>query len=359
MTSTRVSVPAAADPRVEVTSRSLRLKLGPTAGCAALLVLAIVLGCAIGPIGIPPVKVLATLMHDLTGANVGAQLSDTERAILFQIRLPRVALGVLVGGLLAGCGATYQGAFRNPLANPYLLGAAAGAGLGAVLAISLGLDVSGSSWIPLFAFVGALAAVSLTYAVGASGLGRGTTSLILAGVAVSAFLGAIQTLLLQQNLDQIQQIYSWLLGRLTTVGWGSVLLVLPYAAASLGYMLINRRVLDVMGVGDDEARTLGLNPQRVRVLLVIAASLGTAAAVSVSGLIGFVGLVVPHLVRLAFGSSYRSILPLSILAGGALLVLADIAARMVISPGELPIGVVTAFLGAPFFLLILRRSRHD
>lgn len=359
MTSTRVSVSAEADPRVDVVPRSLRLRIGPTLGCAVLLFVAVVLGCAIGPVSVPPAKVVATLVHSLTGADVGAQLSETQRAVLFQIRLPRVALGVVVGGLLAGCGATYQGVFRNPLADPYLLGAASGAGLGAVLAISLGLGNSGGPWIPAFAFVGALAAVSLTYAVGASGLGRGTTSLILAGVAVSAFLGAIQTLLLQQNLDQIQQIYSWLLGRLTTVGWGSVLLVLPYAAVSLGYMLINRRILDVMGVGDDEARTLGLNPQRVRVLLVVAASLGTAAAVSASGLIGFVGLVVPHLVRLAFGSSYRSILPLSILAGGALLVLADIAARMVIAPGELPIGVVTAFLGAPFFLLILRRSGHE
>lgn len=333
-----------------------RLRFTPVAlGVAVVLVVA-VFACALGPVALAPDQIVVSLLEKIPWVHLGTGLDATGQAILFQLRLPRVVLGVLVGALLAGCGATYQGVFRNPLADPYLLGAASGAGLGAVGAITLGLGGAGLLGVPLFAFAGSLGAVALTYLIGASGRSGGTTALILAGVAVSAFLGAIQTFVLQRHSDQLQQVYSWLLGRLTVAGWSEVLTVLPYAVVSLIGIVITRRLLDVLAVGDDEARSLGLNAAAVRVVLIVLASLGTAAAVSTAGLIGFVGLVVPHLVRLVFGASYRVIVPLSILYGAAVLVAADTVARMALAPSEIPIGVVTAFLGAPFFAILLRRG---
>jgi iron complex transport system permease protein len=177
-------------------------------------------------------------------------------------------------------------------------------------------------------------------------------------VAVASFLTAVQTYVQQRNLDTVRQVYSWLLGRLTTAGWDEVRLLLPYALVSSLVLLSQRRALDVLAVGDDEASTLGLNARRSRLIVVVAASLGTAAAVSVSGLIAFVGIIVPHTVRLLAGSSHRVVLPLSMLFGGAFLVVADLLARTIAAPAEIPIGVVTAFFGAPFFVLVLRTSRR-
>jgi iron complex transport system permease protein len=213
--------------------------------------------------------------------------------------------------------------------------------------------------VPLAAFVGALVAVLLAYAVSTLG-GRDTSPAIhqLSGVAVMTFLTALQTFLLQRNSDTIREVYSFILGSLSTAGWHDVLIVLPYAAVSFVVLLLHRRTLDVLAVGDDEATSLGLHVARARVTVVIAASLATAAAVSVSGLIGFVGLVVPHIVRLLFGSSFRIVLPLSILFGAAFLTLADLIARTAMSPAETPIGVVTAVFGAPFFVLVLRARRR-
>ncbi|MCZ6568475.1 MAG: iron ABC transporter permease, partial [Actinobacteria bacterium] len=209
----------------------------------------------------------------------------------------------------------------------------------------------------LFAFAGGLVAVAITYSLGRSVGGRTTISLILAGVAVAAFATAIQTYLLQRNVETLREVYSWILGRLVTVGWSEVVSLLPYAVVSSAVLLGSRRLLDVLGIGDEEASALGLNVGRVRWVVVVAATLATAAAVSVSGLIGFVGIIVPHTVRILFGWSYRVIVPLSLLFGAAFLMFADVAARTVVSPAELPIGVVTAFFGAPFFVLVLRTMR--
>jgi iron complex transport system permease protein len=187
--------------------------------------------------------------------------------------------------------------------------------------------------------------------------GRSVTSLILAGVAVAAFATAVQTYLLQREDDTLREVYAWILGRLTTAGWSEVVRLLPYALVTTAVLIGARRLLDVLSIGDDEAAALGVDVGRVRGVVVVAATLGTAAAVAVSGLIGFVGIIVPHTIRLVFGWSYRVIIPLSILFGASFLMLADIIARTVVSPGELPIGVVTAFLGAPFFLLVLRTMR--
>lgn len=324
-----------------------------TIGVAAVLVAALV-GSVVGAAGLDPASVVRALLDSLPGVSVESGLTPAETAILFDIRLPRIVLGALVGAVLAVSGATYQGVFRNPLADPYLLGVAAGAGLGATLGFAL---TGRSGWIAPLAFAGGLGAVAVTYVLGRSVGGRSPTSLILAGVAVAAFATAVQTYILQQNVETLREVYSWILGRLTTVGWGEVTELLPYAIGASVVLLVARRLLDVLALGDEEARALGVNVSRVRGVVVVTATLATAAAVSVSGLIGFVGIIVPHTIRLLFGWSYRVIVPLSILFGASFLMLADVAARTLIAPAELPIGVVTAFFGAPFFLLVLRTMR--
>jgi iron complex transport system permease protein len=323
--------------------------LGVLALCAAVLV-----GLAVGPAGIPPGALLDDVLARLHLSGPEGRLSALQSAVLWELRAPRVVLGALVGASLATAGGAYQAVFRNPLADPYLLGAAAGAGLGATVAIVY----AGAVPLPLAAFAGATAAVAGAYLLGRSvGEGRETVTLILAGIAMATLFTALQTLLLQQNTENVRAIYSWLMGRLSTAGWGDVLLALPYAAVSVTAILAHRRLLDVMRVGDEEAEGLGVRVERLRLLVVGAATLGTAAAVSVSGLIGFVGIVVPHMVRLLAGSSYRVVLPLSALFGAAFLVLADVVARTALSPAEVPIGVVTACVGAPFFILALHTSR--
>ncbi|MBK5223488.1 MAG: iron ABC transporter permease [Acidimicrobiia bacterium] len=320
-----------------------------------------VVAIAFGPAGLPVGGVISELVSALPGIEVGDGLSDRQAGILWQIRLPRIVLGALVGGMLAMSGAAYQGVFRNPLADPYLLGVAAGAGLGATLAIAYGPN--STTWavdaLPLFAFAGAFIGVALAWAVGhTAGASRNVATLILAGVAVAAFLTAIQTFVQQRESDTLRTVYGWILGRLSTSGWHEVLLILPYVTISAVVVLLHRRLLDVLSVGDDEAGTLGIRTTRVRLVVVAAATLGTAAAVAVSGLIGFVGIIVPHAVRLVAGTSYRIVLPLSLLLGAAFLVLADVAARSIASPAELPIGVITAFFGAPFFAVVLRTNRR-
>ena len=334
--------------------RTARLRAGWLAAGVGALVVAGLAALVVGPVSIAPVDAVRAAVGLDTG------LSDTQLNILREIRLPRIVLGMLVGATLSVSGASYQGVFRNPLADPYLLGAAAGAGLGVTLVVVTTAG-GGSTPVtaPVAAVVGALLAVALTYALGAAGSGRASTSsLILAGVAVASFLTALQTYVQQRNLDTVRQVYSWILGRMSTAGWHEVRLLLPYAVVTFLVLLSQRRALDVLAVGDDEATTLGLDARRSRLIVVVAASLGTAAAVSVSGLIAFVGIIVPHTVRLLAGSSHRVVLPLSMLFGGAFLVLADLLARTIASPAEIPIGVVTAFFGAPFFVLVLRTARR-
>jgi iron complex transport system permease protein len=325
----------------------------------ALLVASVLLAVGVGAIPLAPDRVVATLLHSI-GLDVGDPLGGVQAQILLELRLPRVLLVALVGGVLAVAGATYQGVFRNPLADPYLLGSAAGAGLGATLVIAYLPHGSGPlSTVPIAAFAGALAGVGLAYLLGTLASragGGGTVTLLLAGVAVASFLTAVQTFVQQAHADDLLTVYSWILGQLGDASWSQLGLAAPYAALAVAVLLGSTRALDVLAVGDEEAATLGIRPQRVRLVVLVAASLATAAAVAVSGLIGFVGLVVPHIVRRLAGGSYRVVVPVSLLGGAAFLVLADLVARTVIAPGELPIGVVTAFVGAPFFAALLRTS---
>jgi len=327
------------------------------AAAGSLLVVVALLAIALGPASLRLSGILADVLETLTPFE-GDSLNSTQHAILWQLRIPRVVLAGLVGAMLAISGASYQGVFRNPLADPYLLGVAAGAGLGATIVIVFGQLGSDSILLPAAAFSGAVLAVVVTYVLGSAVSGTSTTAtLIVAGVAVAAFFTALQTFIQQRNAEALRQIYTWILGRLGTSGWDEVLLVLPYVVISSVVLLGYGRSLDVMSVGDAEARVLGLRVSRVRLIVVVFATLGAAAAVAVTGLIAFVGIIVPHTVRLLVGTAYRSLLPLSLLFGASFLIVADLLARTLAAPAELPIGVITALVGAPFFALVLRTSK--
>jgi iron complex transport system permease protein len=315
-------------------------------------------GALVGPVHLGAANVVRAVVAHVLGLR--SPLHGANDAILWDLRLPRVVLGALVGGTLAAAGAAYQGVFRNPLADPYLLGAAAGAGLGATIVVAYGPSGSISrDLLPLAAFAGAAVAVVLAYTLGRTAAPAGrAAALVLAGVTVASFLTAVQTFVQQQNVDTVQEVYTWILGRLATTGWREVGILFPYALVAWIVILAHRRLLDVVAVGDEEAAALGVHVARVRLAVVAAATIGTAAAVAVSGLIGFVGIIVPHTIRLLVGGSYRLLLPLSVLVGAGFLVFADVIARTIMSPAELPIGVVTAFFGAPFFAVVLRTSRR-
>ncbi len=328
----------------------------PLAVSAVIMILVAIVAVSIGPEAIPPSQVLGTLLAHVPLLHFHTSTPAINQAIVWQLRLPRVVLAGLVGAMLATGGAAYQGIFRNPLADPYLLGVAAGAGLGATIEIVYGGD--SSTWLPIFAFVGGSLAVAATYLIGVAGGRRAWgRSIVLAGVAVAALLTAIQTYLQQRDSEQIRQIYNWILGSFSVASWSNVTLILPYVVVSGAVLLAHRRMLDVLRVGEDEAGTLGIHPARTRLIVVAAATLGTAAAVSVSGLIGFVGIIVAHSVRLTAGASYRIVVPVSMVAGAAFLISADLVARTVQAPTEVPIGVVTACVGAPFFLVVLVSRR--
>lgn len=314
---------------------------------------------AFGAVGISPTDAAAVLVDKLPGIDVSRDVSPTIAAIITEVRLPRVLLAALVGAVLASAGGAYQATFHNALADPYLLGVASGAGLGVTIALTDTGSVLGTTGpvVTAAAFVGALIAVGLAYSLGTAAGGRSGASLILAGVAVAALFAALQTLLLQRDDEAIRDVYAWLLGRFNTAGWDEVALLAPIAAVTLAVLIGAARHLDLLALGDDEAQSLGVRPARLRLIVVVAATLATAAAVSVSGLIAFVGIVVPHAIRLRAGPSYRRILPLSVFGGAAFLCLADLGARTLLAPAEIPIGVLTAIVGAPFFLLLLRTSR--
>lgn len=351
----------AADALDASAARAFRLPVPALLGGLALVAVAMLVSVTQGAAGLPVEGVVRSLADALPGVALDQTLSAQQHAVLWQIRLPRTVLAVLVGASLAMAGAGYQGVFRNPLADPYLLGVSAGAGLGAVLALGFDLDLSWGpvSALPAAAFLGAVLAVSGSVLV-ARGSFRDPATLLLAGVAMAALFSAVQTYAITR-LDQTRarEVLSWLFGRLATHGWAPTSLLVPYVVLAGLVLLLHARHLDVLRLGDDEARGLGLHPARSRLVVVSAATLITAAAVSVSGLIAFVGLVTPHVVRLLVGHSYRVLVPLSALVGGAFLALVDIGARTLAAPAELPVGVITAFVGAPFFCFVLWKGRHE
>jgi iron complex transport system permease protein len=348
------SIRRGAEPLIR--ARGISRRWGLCAG--AFLAGSLLVGFGVGPVGIGAQGIVESALSHVPYLHVTSPLSHLQESVLWQIRAPRVVLAGIVGGMLALSGSAYQGVFRNPLADPYLLGVAAGAGLGATLAIAYGHVHGSGQLVPIAAFVGGSIAVACAFMLGRSvGTARAAGALVLAGVTVAAFMTALQTFVQQQHTDTLREVYSWLLGGFATAGWSQVVLVLPYVLLSSIVIVLHRRVLDVLSLGDEEATSLGVDVARTRLLLVVAATAGTAAAVSVSGLIGFVGIIVPHTIRLLVSTSYRAVVPLSLVVGAGFLVLTDVLARTVLSPAELPIGVVTAFFGAPFFALVLRSSK--
>ncbi|MEJ2485877.1 MAG: iron chelate uptake ABC transporter family permease subunit [Anaerolineales bacterium] len=327
----------------------------------SLLLLFFVINIAVGAVFIPPETLLKILLGKVSGAAVPGDWPAHFEAILLSIRLPHAVLIMMTGAALASSGAAYQGLFRNPLADPYLIGVASGAGLGAVAALSIywPQDLLGFYLIPLSAFAGAILTVVVVYYLAKIGNMVPLTTLILAGVAVGAFASALTSFLMLNSDDQIYRAISFLLGGTPMAGWNPVLAALPYLVVGMGVLSLLGHPLNLLQFGEEQAQQLGLSVERAKTIIIIVASIVTAVAVSFSGVIGFIGLIVPHVLRLVTGPDYRKLLPLSILAGGTALLAADVVARWVMAPRVLPVGIITALAGAPFFLWILRRAKTE
>ena len=335
---------------------------------AGLLVAVTVFATALGSVSIPFSTTFQVLLSQMPFVHItpsapevlGGILSlENLEMIILHIRLPRIILAGLVGAALAVAGATYQGLFRNPLADPYLLGVASGAGLGATVAMLIPFTLTWVAFgaVPLFAFIGATGAVAVVYLLGRVGKTLPATTLILAGVALGAFLSSITSYLMTVSGQQLHGIVFWLLGGLHLARWSEVWVVLPAVLAGLVVIWLHARPLNVMQLDEEQAQQLGINVEKVKLTLLGAATLITSSAICFTGLIGFVGILVPHAVRLVWGPDHRFLLPLSTLVGAIFLILADTLARTVIPPTGIPVGIITAFCGAPFFLYLLRRRK--
>ncbi|MFF2012484.1 FecCD family ABC transporter permease [Streptomyces sp. NPDC058195] len=328
-----------------------------TAGLIAALLVCCLVSAGTGAYGIPLGDVLGSVQHRL-GLG-GAALDRVGESVLWNVRLPRVVLALLVGASLGCAGALMQGVFGNPLAEPGVIGISSGAAVGAVGSIALGLTFLGNWTVTVCAFAAGLVTVLLVYALSRSGGRTEVVTLILTGIAVNAFAGALIGLFVFfADNAQISQITFWQLGSLAQATWPKVLAVLPCALLGLLVAPFYARRLDLLALGERPARHLGVDVERLRVVLVLVVALLTAAAVAVAGIITFVGLLVPHLLRMANGPGHRFLLPGSALGGALVLVAGDLAARTVAAPAELPLGVLTALIGSPFFFWLLRRTRR-
>jgi iron complex transport system permease protein len=328
---------------------------------AILLFVAIIFSIGLGAVFIPPGSILRIMAAQIPGIMITPDWPNSFSAIILAVRLPHTVLVALTGAALASSGAAYQGLFRNPLADPYLIGIASGAGLGAVIAMTVSwpTDLFGFYLIPMGAFVGALTTVLLVYNLARVNGLVPLTTLILAGVAVGAFTSALTSALMLRTDLQIHRAISFLLGGSPMLGWDPVVAALPYMIVGMGLLSVSGHMLNVLQFGEEEARQMGLAVDRAKVFIIVTASLTTAVAVAFSGVIGFVGLIVPHIIRILWGPDYRRLIPLSILGGGSMLLLADMLARILFAPSTLPVGIVTAVAGAPFFLWILRRAKKE
>ena len=322
-----------------------------------LLILAFVFSVALGAIYIPPGTALRIGLERAFSWGAEGGWPDYFETILVEIRLPHAILVALTGAALAGSGAAYQGLFRNPLADPYLIGVASGAGLGAVF--SMAMPWINQYLIPAGAFLGGLITVLIVYSLARVGSMVPLTTLILAGVAVGSFTTAMTSFLMLHSNRQVQHALSFLLGGSPVAGWDPVRIAVPYMLCGFILLLLTGHALNVLQFGEEQAQQLGLPVERVKLFVIVASSLTAAAAVSFSGVIGFIGLIVPHLARMFWGGDYRLLIPVSMLGGGAVLLIADIIARVILAPQTLPVGIVTALFGAPFFLWILRRAKQE
>jgi iron complex transport system permease protein len=357
-----VSKAAASPNRVIPVADPTRIsRLSPWLWTGGSLTLMLVLSAAVGSVTLPPLSVVQMVLGRVLGLDLAGAWPATFQTILFDIRLPHTVLMALAGMALGGSGAAYQGLFRNPLADPYIIGVASGAGLGAVLAMTVGWPSTllGMAAIPVAAFIGAVLTVALVYSIARVGRSAPVTTLLLAGVAVGTFTSALTSLLMLLSTSELYRAISWLLGGFSLGGWQPVLVSLPYLAIGLGTLALLGRPLNVLQFGDEEAVQLGLDAEKFKLVIVVAASLVAATAVAFSGIIAFVGLIVPHLVRILWGVDYRRLIPLATIGGGAVLLAADIVSRTILAPRALPVGIVTSVVGAPFFLWLLRRAKRE
>jgi len=326
-----------------------------------ILITAIILGVAIGSVPIPPRIITDLILDRLSFTNITIEEISKYSTILFDIRMPRVALMALTGAALATAGATYQGLFRNPLADPYLVGVASGAGLGATIAITTNLnsDPLGISIITIAAFAGGIITVAIVVMAARVSKTTPVTTMLLAGIAIGSFATAATTLLMLRRPDGLQRAFNWMLGAYLGGGWTPVKIMIPYMVLGSLLIFINARALNVFQLGEEQAQQLGIHVERLKIILIASATLMTASAVAFGGLIGFVGLIVPHAMRILTGPDYRRLLPCCLLGGASFLVLSDLAARNIMAPQELPVGIITALTGTPFFIFLLRKLKRS
>ena len=328
-----------------------------------ILLLCLLIAAAIGAVSISPLSIIKMTLNKTALFNFTATWQPSAETILFQIRLPRVIAAALVGSALASAGVLFQGLLRNPMADPYIIGTSAGAAFGATIAMMLPISLAFLSFglVPIAAFVGALAAVLLVYNLARVGGTTPVVSMLLAGFAVSAMLTAVMFFMvtLSGQTGLLQSIYSFLMGSVSVSGWNKIIVVAPLVIGGIIAARFLAFRLNAFALGEEGAAYLGIDVERDKLLVLALGSLLTAVAVSISGLVGFVGLVVPHAVRLVLGPDHRLLLPAAALFGGAFLVLADLLARTMLAPREIPLGILTAFIGAPFFIYLLRRTRRE
>jgi iron complex transport system permease protein len=326
-----------------------------------LLFVAFILGISIGAVSIPPVEVVRILLSRIPGLHsyLTTGLSPEHETIIMIMRFPRVVLAAMTGAGLALAGAAFQGLFRNPMADPYVIGVSSGAALGAVSTLLFQpiFKISIHYGIPLFAFIFAVMTIFLVYNLARVGSKVPVMNLLLSGIAVSTLLSALVSLCMFFSGDQLHQVVFWLMGGFSGRGWDYVKIFIPYGVLGSIVIFIYARELNAMLLGEEPAQHLGVEVEVVKRRLLVAAALLTGACVSVSGLIGFVGLVIPHIVRMLFGPDHRVLLPAVALIGAIFLLVADVLARVVITPGELPVGIVTALIGGPFFIYLLRMQK--
>jgi iron complex transport system permease protein len=324
-----------------------------------LLLSAALASLSMGPVSIPVSHVASIILEPI---NLDfATYTRTEELVIEQLRLPRIIVGALVGMALGVAGATMQGLFRNPMADPGIIGVSAGGALGAVAAIALGISGMFYQALSLFAFLGAMAAAFLVYGIATVGGRFSMATLLLAGVAVSAFFGAIVSaiMVMVPSNEALREILFWLTGGLDSRSWEHVRLAAPPILGGVAVIVVLARDLNLLMIGDDEAKSMGVRVGLIRPGLLAASSLITGVAVAVSGTIAFVGLVVPHMLRLVVGPDHRVLIPLSAIGGALFMVIADTIARTVVQPAEFRVGIITAFVGAPFFIfLLIRNKRH-
>jgi len=323
----------------------------------------LLLAAGLGAVSISPLSIIKMTLNKTALFNFTATWQPSAETILFQIRLPRIIAAALVGSALASAGVLFQGLLRNPMADPYIIGTSAGAAFGATIAMMLPISLAFLSFglVPIAAFVGALAAVLLVYNLARVGGKTPVVSMLLAGFAVSAMLTAVMFFMvtLSGKPGLLQNVYSFLMGSVSVSGWSKIIIVAPLIIGGVIAARFLAFRLNAFALGEEGAAYLGIDVERDKLIVLALGSLLTAAAVSISGLVGFVGLVVPHAVRLLFGPDHRLLLPAAALFGGAFVVLADLLARTMLSPTEIPLGILTAIIGAPFFIYLLRRTRRE